>query len=414
MAKGLTKTQKDKKFVKSQIHEFQGELLSFAKHLHSLDNSRTIQGWRGVASRLKQHQPDLFAWDDVNYNDMLPKEWDGTPTGLAKRMYRQDPSISLNAWRMRINTAFNNGAITTSHRPEFVVEHLKKENKSHEDLWADIEAISKKAIANVEHARWADIHMQTPEDKFIGIAFQSDQHIGNPFCDHEQLRIDTELIANSENVFVIHAGDYIDNFIIDKPRPAMKASIPPSVQWKLCEHYLDMSVDSLMAVVAGNHDLWTAGMTDFDPLKRFVEERGVLYHAHELNLRVWVAEIPYHISVRHKRRGNSNLDPSRVIKKMWDDGEADFDIGVVGHHHTPLVSPFTKHGQERWAVRPGAYKIVDSFGEMCGFPREKPTSPMVILNPHTKEIQGFTDLRMGLRTLAALNGDEYDEDLGIQ
>lgn len=400
--------------VRQNIDLYEGELRPFAKELYKICDDKTVAAWRAFASRMKDREPDLFFYEQTNLNDMLPKIWDGTEMGLAKRMYKQDSSISVNAWRMRVREAFLRGSITRSHRPEFVVEHLKKENKSNEELWADIEALSKKAIQNIEHARWADIHMQTDTEKFIGIAFQSDQHIGNPFCDHEQLRIDTELITNSKNVFVIHAGDYIDNFIVDKPRPAMKATIPPSVQWKLCEHYLDMSIDSLMAVVAGNHDLWTAGMTDFDPLKRFVEERGVLYHAHELNLRVWVSDIPYHISVRHKRRGNSNLDPSRVIKKMWDDGEADFDIGVVGHHHTPSVVPFTKHGQERWAVRPGAYKIVDTFGEMCGFPREKPTSPMVILNPHTKEIQAFTDLRMGLRTLAALNGDEYDEDLGIQ
>lgn len=400
--------------VKANIHQYRGNIMAFAKILHEIDESRTIAGWRSFVSRMRNaDKNDLFLYETKNYNDMLPKEWDGTEMGLAKRMYMQDAGISLNAWRMRVREAFNNNAITKSHRPDFVVEHLKKSGKTNEQLWAEIEALSKKAIQNVEHARWADIHVQT-ENKYVGIAFQSDQHIGNPFCDHEQLRIDTELITQSKNVFVIHAGDYIDNFVIDKPRPAMKATIPPSVQWKLCEHYLDMSADSLMAVVAGNHDLWTAGMTDFDPLKRFVEERGILYHAHELNLRVWVSGIPYHLSIRHKRRGNSNLDPSRVIKKMWDDGEADFDIGVVGHHHTPSVVPFTKHGQERWAVRPGAYKIVDTFGEMCGFPREKPTSPMVILNYETKEIQAFTDLRMGLRTLAALNGDEYNEDLGIQ
>ena len=398
-------------FVKENIHLYDGTFSGFAKKLYEINDQKTHRGWEAFLTRMSKQESDLFEWEHVNYNDMLPKEWNGTEADLTKRMYKQDPSISYSAWRHRIRNAFINGSITTSHRPEFVVEHLKKQGKSNEDLWAEIEALSTKAIKAIEHARWADIHMQS--DKFIGIAFQSDQHIGNPYCDHEQLRQDTELITNSKNVYVIHAGDYIDNFIVDKPRPAMKASIPPSIQWKLCEHYLDMSADSLMAVVAGNHDLWTSGMTDFDPLKRFVEERGILYHAHELNLRLWLAGIPYHISIRHKRRGNSNLDPSRVIKKMWEDGEADFDIGVVGHHHTPSVAPFTRHGQERWAIRPGAYKIVDTFGEMCGFPRERPTSPMVILNPHTKEIQAFSDLRMGLRTLAALNGDEYDEDLGI-
>jgi predicted phosphodiesterase len=393
---------------------FNGDFTAFGTILRD-KYGKTVASWRAFMHRMRQEEPEIF--EDIkiekkSLNDMIPKVWDGTDSDLATHMYRREPSISHNAWRKRIQEARRRGAITKSHNPHFVVEHLKKENKSNHDLWHDIEALSKKAIAGIEHARWADITLDN-DDEYVGIAFQSDQHIGNPFCDHEQLRVDTELIANSKNVFVIHAGDYIDNFIIDKPKPAMKATIPPSVQWKLCEHYIDMTPDSLMAIVAGNHDLWTAGMTDYDPLKRLAEERGILYHAHELNLRVWLADTPYHISVRHKRRGNSNLDPSRVIKKMWDDGEADFDVGVVGHHHTPSVVPFTKHGIERWAIRPGAYKIVDTFGEMCGFSRERPTSPMIIISPHTKEIQAFTDLRMGLRTLAALNGDEYDEDLGI-
>lgn len=410
----MSKRQDSKTLIKKHLDKYEGNAAEFARFLNDKYNHIQVNTFRKAIIDMKKENENLLIDPTDNLNDMLPKQWDGTKQQLARLMYKQNPSISVNAWRMRVREAFENGSITTSYKPQFVVEHLRKENKSHEDLWNDIESLSKKAIANIEHARWADIHMITDKTKFVGIAFQSDQHIGNPFCDHEKLRVDTELIENSKNVFVIHAGDYIDNFIVDKPRPAMKATIPPSVQWKLCEHYLDMTPNSLMAIVAGNHDLWTVGMVDYDPLKAFAHERGVLYHEHELNLRVWVGDIPYHISVRHKRRGNSNLDPSRVVKKMWDDGEADFDIGVIGHHHVPSVVPFTKHGIERWAIRCGAYKIVDTFGEMCGFPRERPTSPMVILNPETREIQAFTDLRMGLRTLAALNGDEYDEDLGIQ
>ena len=284
------------------------------------------------------------------------------------------------------------------------MNHLKSVPQTGEDLWAAIEERSKSAIAGIEDARWADIEIKD-SNRFIGIAFASDQHIGNPFCDHERLREDSEMVANHPDCYIIHAGDYIDNFIIDKPRPAMKSPIPPSIQWKLCEHYIDICTKSLLAIVAGNHDLWTAGMTDYDPLKKMANERGILYHAHELNLRVTFGKVKYHISVRHKRRGNSQIDPSRVVKKMWDDGEADFDIGVIGHHHVPIISPFTKHGLERWAIRPGAYKIVDTFGEMCGFPRERPTCPMVILNPETREIQAFSDLRHGLRTLNAINED---------
>lgn len=396
------------------MSKYVGDRSAYARVLLEISNYGSHASWQSFLARLHAEDQQLFQWDTYNLNDSLPREWDGNQQDLARLMYRQNPSISQNAWRHRVRQAYENNAISKTINPLFVVEHLKKEGKSSQELWDTIEAMSTKAIKAIEHSRWADVHMQTEEGKYLGICFASDQHIGNPFCDHERLREDTTLVANSKNVFIIHAGDYIDNFVVDKPRPAMKAPIPPSVQWKLCEHYIEMTGDSLMAIVAGNHDLWTAGLTDYDPLKRMAEDRAVLYHAHELNLRVWLAGIPYFISIRHKRRGNSSIDPSRVIKSMWNDGEADFDIGVVGHHHTPSVVPFTKHGIERWAIRPGAYKIVDTFGEMCGFPRERPTCPMVILNPVTKEVQAFTDLRMGLRTLAALNGDEYVEDMGIQ
>jgi predicted phosphodiesterase len=405
------------RFVIDHMSHFDGNIMEFARFLKSRwvgDQNFTVRSWSNYLYRLQDQGKISLAYEKKDYDAMLPQTWDGSQSELARLMWRRDDSITLKAWANRVQQAYQRGSINRTQHPEFTVNQLKKASGSGEDLWLAIEAQSKKAIEAIEHERWVDIHMHVPEDRYIALAFASDQHIGNPFCDHERLRQDTELIEATDNCYVIHAGDYIDNFITDKPRPAMKAPIPPSVQWKLCEHYLDMTPESLMAIVAGNHDLWTSGAVDYDPLGKMAAERGVLYHKHELNIRLWVGEIPYHITVRHKRRGNSNLDAGRVIKKMWEDGEADFDIGVMGHHHTPHVSCFTRHGVERWAIRPGAYKIVDSFGEGCGFPRERPTCPIVILSPYERDIQAFSDLRHGLRTLRSLNRCEEDEDLGVE
>ena len=390
------------RFVSQHIEQWNGNMVAFARHLALLDETLSVEGHRMRLRKLRDDNPNLFPTIEViDYDAHIPQQWDGTRKDLARTLNRRFPEISRAGWESRIIRAEERQALTEFRNPDFIVNQLKKAASSNEDLWATIEAQSKKAIESTEDARWATIHINE-SDRFI--AFQSDQHIGNPFCDHERLRLDTELIVRHPDCYVIHAGDYIDNFVIDKPKPAMKAPIPPSVQWRLCEHYINMSQDSLMAIVAGNHDLWTASMTDYDPLKKMAQERGILYHAHELNIRLIHGDIPYHLSIRHKRRGNSNIDPSRVVKKMWDDGECDFDIGVIGHHHTPSVVPFTRHGIERWSVRPGAYKIIDTFGEMCGFPRERPTSPMIILDPKTRDIQAFTDLRHGIRMLNALNG----------
>jgi len=390
--------------VKKEITHYDGNLMGFARHMATILPEISVENHRWRLRMLKQHEADIFPIiETIDYNAEIPMQFDGTAAELAKIMSRRFPEISKGGWDNRVRAAWDRKAVTRTETPHFIVEHLKKSATTPDDLWAAIEARSKAAIEATEDARWATFHMRDT-NRYIGIAFQSDQHIGNPFCDHERLRKDTALIVANPDCYVIHAGDYIDNFMVDKPRPAMKAPIPPSIQWQLAEHYINMSEESLMAIVAGNHDLWTAGATDFDPLGKMAKERGILYHPYELNLKIIHGVIPYHISIRHKRRGNSQIDPSRVIKKMWDDGECDFDIGVIGHNHVPSVSPFTRHAVERWAIRPGAYKIVDGFGEMCGFPRDRPTSPIVVLDSETRDIQAFSDLRHGLRLLNTLNG----------
>ena len=393
--------------IKDNIKFWDNNEAGFARHLATVMTDVSIDAHRLRIRRIKESNPEMLPNTQIDYNKHIPPEWNGTTMELARNLNRRFPEISIAGWENRVKRAKDRNSITQYKTPDFVVEQLKKANSSPEDLWAAIEKRSKEAILATEDARWATIHVNN-SDRYIGIAFQSDQHIGNPFCDHERLRKDTAMIANNPDCYVIHAGDYIDNFIVDKPRPAMKAPIPPSIQWQLLEHYLNMTPDSIMAIVAGNHDLWTAGVTDYDPLKRLAKDRGILYHPYELNIKLVHGDIPYHLSIRHKRRGNSQIDPSRVIKKMWDDGECDFDVGVIGHNHVPTVVPFTRHAVERWAVRPGAYKIVDGFGEMCGFPRDRPTSPIIILSPHSRDIQAFTDLRHGLRLLNSLNGRDVN------
>ena len=386
-------------------HEL-GSDTAFARYLSSVYDDKSTEAWRWQVRTFRRDFPDevpeTFYGKASNLNKYIPKSWEGTASSLSRKLHAEHPEISIKAWEARIHNAKLNNAITIIEKNEFTTTHLKGMSQGIEDLWASVEELSSKSINNMESARWAEITFNTKG--YIGVALASDQHIGNSYTDHARMREDAELVRDTDNCFVIHAGDFIDNFMIDKPRPAMKQKIPPSVQWKLCDHYLDMFEDKILAVVAGNHDLWTSGATDYDPLAKKVADLDVIYHAHELNIRLLVNNIPYNFSIRHKRRGNSALNPARVIKKMWEDGECDFDIGVVGHHHTPVIEPFTRHGMERWAIRPGSYKLIDSFAEMIGFQKERATCPMVILSPDKRSIQVFSDLRDGVATLKTLNG----------
>jgi predicted phosphodiesterase len=382
--------------------QFDGNRLAFARWLK--ENHFPERSLSAVDQAISAHQKNNVnvRITKTDYNQLIPTEFEGSIRELATRLNKQESSISITSWENRIQRAQTNGVFRVKPHIDREVIQLHAVSESPEDLWERVEKTTAEAIIRNEGSRWAQINMKG--EGHIGIAFASDQHIGNAYTDHARMREDAEMVRNTHNCYAIHAGDFIDNFVIDKPRPSMKAQIPPGMQWKLCDHYLSMFGDDILAVVAGNHDLWTKGLTDFDPLAAQVKKTGALYHAHELNLRIKVGQVFYHISVRHKRRGNSSLNPARVVKKMWEDGEHDFDIGVVGHHHTPVIEPFTRHGLERWAIRPGAYKMIDSFSEMIGFQAERATCPLAILSPETRSIQVFSDLRDGIRTLNVLNG----------
>ena len=378
--------------------------MGFGRILANATEERHSDSWRQVFIRFKKEFPEEIpeiTEDDAN--DLIPYEWDGTWADLARRLKKQRPDISFVAWKSRIETARRQGRISRTSHADFTAEQFIGEAPSGEDLWSAVEKATSKAIITQQDSRWSEVTFHN-NGQYIGIAFLADQHIGGKFTDHERMREDAEIIRDTDNLYVIHAGDFIDNFLgNDKPTPTNKQVIRPCDQWRLAEHYISLFDDKIVGIVAGNHDLWTDKLADFDPLQDIAHEIGSLYHTNELNIRVLISGQPYHICVRHKRRGNSQVHPGQVVKKMWADGESDFDIGVVGHTHTPVVENFLRHGIERWAIRPGSYKIIDGYAEELGFPRDRLSCPMVILSPYTRQIHAFPDLRLGINTLEMLN-----------
>jgi len=395
--------------IRAYIHEWDGNDTHFGILLSERTGERNPQGWRCVFQRFKIECPEelpIVEKDDLN--ELIPSEWDGGSwADLGRILHQKRPEISLEAWVKRIYAARMSGKIVRKANKDFITTHLVGEKITPNQLWNEIEFRTTRAIRNNENARWADAHFNGK--RYIGIAFAADQHIGNPYTDHKRMREDAQLIGTTPNCYAILGGDFIDNFLpADKPIPAAKQTTLPEVQWKMMRHYVEMFGESIVAVVAGNHDQWTTRYAGIDPLGEFLGERGTVYHSDELNLRLFNGKQPYHVAIRHKRRGNSSVHPARVVKKMWEDGESDFDIGVVCHHHTPVTEPFTRHGVERWAIRPGSYKVIDRYAEMLGFARDRPTCPIAILSPFERDIHVFSDLRHGILTLQTLNA-EMDE-----
>tara|TARA_Y100000310_G_C20638104_1_gene792328 strand:- start:180 stop:1328 length:1149 start_codon:yes stop_codon:yes gene_type:complete len=269
-----------------------------------------------------------------------------------------------------------------------------------EDDWDGL-----KEWARAEQRAIKDIHKAKTHGRFnisfasgpIAISCISDQHIApGSACDFKRMREDAELIRDTPGFYAVFGGDGVDNHI--KHRSAMiGAKSSPDDQWRLFDYYLQIFGDKILTIISGNHDYWTKQIGGVDFLASVAKDRKICYAPAEARLRIDVAGQEYSMLVRHQAgRFNSSLNQTHVVKRFWEMNEEPFDIGVIGHHHVAALEMFIKHGEKRYAARPGSYQITSPYAHQYGFSRSIPTCPTFILFPDEKRIVGFDDVRDAL------------------
>lgn len=281
--------------------------------------------------------------------------------------------------------------IAISHVPPIVSIPETAARLPPADLWRKVEETTDRDVARHQTERLVDIVV--PDTRPIGLTFASDQHIrqSGPIM-IRRMREDAELVAITDGLYAALAGDGVDNHI--KHREAMaNGGDKPKDSWKLYDHYLGMFGEhKILALVSGNHDDWTRDFTGIDQVQRLAENRRVFYAPDEALLRFRVGDQFYHVLMRHQYRYNSTFNLGHTVKRLWEMGNDDFDIGVLGHHHEPACEPFVKHGMRRYAIRPGSYQFTSTFSRRKGFVHSYPTCPTVILWPDRRQLVGFWDV----------------------
>ena len=268
-----------------------------------------------------------------------------------------------------------------------------------EVTWAQAEKVTS---ADVErHLTERLVSIAVEDDRPIGISVTSDHHIrlSGPVM-LKQMREDAELAARTDGLYSILGGDGPDNHI--KHRAAMVGGgSKPSEEWRLYDQYLRFfGPDKILAMISGNHDDWTRDFAGVDMVAQLAERNAVHYAPDDILLTLDLNGISYRIKVRHQYRYNSSFNLTHAVKRLWEMGEDPFDIGVICHHHEAAIEPFTKHGRQIWAARPGSYQVNSSHGRRYGFNNSRPTCPTFILFPDRKEVLGFPDIWQGANVLA--------------
>ncbi|MCG3197104.1 MAG: hypothetical protein GHCLOJNM_01588 [bacterium] len=256
-------------------------------------------------------------------------------------------------------------------------------------MWSGLESAAPQDVPGRLKSS-VDVHDPLP----VAFAFVSDQHVGGA-CDYKRMREDAELIASTPGVFAVLGGDGCDNHV--KHWAAVLASnVLPDEQVSAFEHYLDMFGEKVVAMISGNHDLWTLERAGVDVVRRIAARRGLLYgqHEHRILLRHHGAE--YRLWIRHKGRFNSGFNSTHSHKQHWRTGEHAWDVGCICHLHEAALEPFWAHGEVRWACRPGSYLVRDPYAESIGFNAAVPSCPTFVFYPTKKRVVGFLDVREAL------------------
>ena len=236
-----------------------------------------------------------------------------------------------------------------------------------------------------------------PDDRPVAISCISDQHIApGTACDFKRMREDAEMIRDTVDPIPFYAcllGDGVDNHIKIQ-QAVLNASSTPDTQWRLFDHYLGIFGEKILTVISGNHDAWTPSVSGVDYLSKLAASRRICYAPAEARLTVNVGRQEYKLLLRHQcGRFNSSLNQTHVVKRFWEMGEEEFDIGVVGHHHAAALECFLKRGRKHYAARPGSYQISTPYSRQYAFEPSVPTCPTFILFPNARRMIGFDDLR---------------------
>ena len=277
-----------------------------------------------------------------------------------------------------------------------IAEETPVEDVSPEDVWKDYEEKNERKIA--KHKRDGRYTAEFPHE-VVAVSFISDQHIaGNNVVALKRMREDAELIANTPGLFACLGGDSIDNHI--KHRAAMlHARTTPGDQYELFDYYLSIFADSILGVITGNHDDWSAQIAGVDILASICKKHGIKCSSDEARISARVGDIEYKLAWRHKYRFSSTINQTHSPKQWYRFGPEIFDIGVVCHHHETAVEAYVQHGKQTWVCRPGAYQINSAYGRQGGYNDSMPACPTFILFPDERRIIGFADVRDAVKTL---------------
>ncbi len=280
-------------------------------------------------------------------------------------------------------------AVAATKTGKIVFPDIKLPLNNYDQIWAAAETFQANMRILSTHQDEATIVIDTKTP--ILLALMADLHIGAISGRLLELRERVDLISTIKNLYVVVAGDTVDNYLPTwHSSGQFEALIPPEIQKGMAEYILSKIKDKILALIQGCHDNASHDTDDFDWTKYLQRELGCVNLGFGGFLNLKVGEQTYRIHVRHKFRFNSYKNPTHTCKRLIE-VFGDMDIGVVGHNHQAAIETMLED-KKRIFIRPGSFKGLDRYARQIGFADGGQQIPTVLLYPDRKEMVGFFDL----------------------
>lgn len=206
------------------------------------------------------------------------------------------------------------------------------------------------------------------DDKPVCVAFFSDIHLGNSNADYEQFKADVSTVAKTDGLYALGVGDYVDNWIgklegVQRHQPMEFDEEMALMQW-----FFDTLDESLLAVLAGNHENRTPKIAGIDYVKHLLKGKKLLYDSDEILFTLKLGGAEWRVKMRHKWRGYSKYNETHPMESEIKFGDFLFDIGIGGHtHNGTLMRPFFQYNKKVYSVLLGTYLLFDKYSTSLGF-----------------------------------------------
>lgn len=292
------------------------------------------------------------------------------------------------------------GRFIKAERPEVNIPSAL-DNFDGDQLWKAVQQFQKTHQSQIANHILTDVTIDINTDRPFGIVFMSDWHIGSLGTDHEALMKDIDLINSCANLMAYVGGDPTDNFVADKLVHVARDTqvVTPMTQWRMFRHAIERLKPSLLAVGRGNHDAWTYREAGIDGVESALQGIPILHTAEDTYIDLKVGETVYTIYRKHRPIGSSRTNRAAGAKRMYDLGKKTFDVGVTEHHHEASINCEQRHGEYRWFITTGSYKVSDNHAREWGFHHGGIGTPVVIFYPYRKKMVGYLSLEDAIEHL---------------